>query len=110
MDLKNRLCEDCCPHFKPGKNDELSCKGYLIIEKLLQDGKDIPFQKADRVLAETTEQALTRYMCVACPFYEENCDFIGHGKNSPPCGGFTLLGQLLESSNITIADIIRNVE
>jgi hypothetical protein len=109
MTLKKRLCERCCPHFKPGKNNELSCKGYSIIEKLLQEGRDIHFQRSDRVLAETTEQVLTRYMCVACPFYKEDCDFIRHEKDSPPCGGFTLLGHLLESRDISISDIIRNI-
>ena len=109
MALKKILCENLCPHFKSGKNDELSCKGYSIIEKLLQNGKDIPFQKSDNVLTGATEEALGKYMCVTCAFYEEDCDFVGHGKKSPPCGGFTLLGHLLESGNITIADIIRNV-
>ena len=109
MTLKKRLCEHCCPHFKPGKNNDLSCKGYSIIEKLLQEGRDIHFQRSDRVLTETTEELLSRHICVVCPFYEEDCDFIRHEKNSLPCGGFKLLGHLLESSNITIADIIRNV-
>jgi hypothetical protein len=110
MTLKKRLCEYCCPHFKPGKNNDLPCKGYSIIEKLLQEGRDIHFQRSHRALAATTKQLLSRHMCVVCPFYEEDCDFIRHKKNSQPCGGFDSLGHLLESGNITIADIIRNIK
>ena len=110
MTLKKRLCAQCCPHFKPVKNNDLACKGYSIIEKLLQEGRDINFQRSDKVLAETTEQLLSTHICLFCTFYEEDCDFIQHEKNSSPCGGFTLLGQLLESNSITIADIIRNIE
>ena len=109
MDLKKILCEPFCFYFKPGKNDELTCKGYSIIEKLLQNGKDITFQKSDKVITKATEEVLVKHMCCACPFYEDDCDFIGHGKNSPPCGGFTLLVLLLQSDCIDIADIIKNI-
>ena len=68
-------------------------------------------------------------MCIACPFYENDCDFIiksslspfskgGQGgiinskeglsdkeKHPPPCGGFMLLGHLLRKKIIGIDDI-----
>jgi len=80
-----------------------------VVERLLKDGKDISFQKPDNALTEYTEDMLVKHICVTCPFYEKDCDFIEHGKNSPPCGGFILLGQLLESENISIADVIINI-
>jgi hypothetical protein len=109
MTLKKRLCEHLCPYYKPAKNDELSCRGMYVVERLLKDGEDIFFQKPDKVLAEGTEDMLVKHMCITCPFYEKDCDFIEQGKNSPPCGGFILLGQLLESDSISINDIIRNI-
>ena len=109
MTLKNRLCEHWCFYYKPAKNDELSCRGMHVVERLLKDGKDISFQKPDNALTEDTGYMLVKHMCVTCLFYEKDCDFIELGNNSPPCGGFILLGQLLESGSISIDDITKNI-
>jgi len=109
MTLKKRLCEHLCPYYKPAKNDDLSCRGMLVIERLLKHRKDISFKESIRPLTEDTENMLMKYMCIACSFYEEDCDFIRYGKNSPACGGFILLGQLLESDNISMNDVIKNI-
>jgi hypothetical protein len=106
--LGKRVCKIFCPYYKPSKNNELACKGFSVVEKLLQEGKKITFLKSERVLDEATEEILVQNMCITCPFYDEDCDFIRHRKDFPPCGGFILLGQLLESDSITMDDIIRN--
>lgn len=105
--LEKRLCNIFCPYYKPSKDNALFCRGFSVVEKLLQEGKKINFLKSEGVLDRATEEMLVHNMCFTCPFYEEDCDFIRHRKNFPPCGGFTMLGQLLESDTITIDDIIR---
>jgi hypothetical protein len=72
------------------------------------EGKHITFQKSDNVCTNAIEEALVKHMCITCPFYEKDCDFIQYKGISPPCGGFILLGQLLESGSITLEDIMRN--
>jgi hypothetical protein len=108
--MKRRLCEEFCSYYKPSKNTELSCKGMSVVEKLMEGGKHIAFQKSDKVHAESTEKILLKYICAGCPFYEKDCDFIQYRRtSSQPCGGFILLGQLLESGNISPEDLIRNI-
>jgi hypothetical protein len=109
IDLKKLLCLNFCAYYKPAKSDELACLGYLVVEHLLKKGKKIIFEKSDKILNSETKEKLTGNICILCPFYEKDCDFILHRGDSPPCGGFTLLGQLLESEVITIDDIIRNI-
>jgi hypothetical protein len=107
--LEKRLCKIYCPYYKPSKNKELACKGFSVVEKLLQERKKITFLISEKILKGVTKEMLVLNMCITCPFYEKDCDFIQNAKNSLPCGGFTLLGQLLESDSITIDDIIRNI-
>jgi len=106
--LEKRLCKNFCPYYKPLKSEGLACKGFSVVENLLQGGKKITFRKSEKVLDISTVEMLVQTMCITCPFYETDCDFIQYRKGSLPCGGFTLLGQLLESDSITIDDIIRN--
>jgi hypothetical protein len=108
IDLKNLLCLNFCAYYKPAKSDELACLSYLVVEHLLKKGKKIIFEKSERILVPETKDKLIKRMCISCPFYEKDCDFILHNGDSPPCGGFILLGQLLESDTISIDDIVRN--
>lgn len=106
--MEKRLCQNFCPYYKPSKGEGLACKGFSVVENLLQGGKKITFKKSEKVLDISTIEMLVQTMCITCPFYETDCDFIQQRKNAPPCGGFTLLGQLLESDSISIDDIIKN--
>lgn len=103
--LKKNLCQKICSYYKPSKNEDLACMGFLVIEKMLKKGKDVPFQKADKKLKEQTEEKLIRHMCPTCPFYENDCDFVKQQKGAPPCGGLILLGHLLEKNIISVDDI-----
>jgi len=109
MALDKRLCLHFCPYYKPTKSEELACLGFLVVERLIKEGKEITFKTSGKILNHTTEEALVQNMCTSCSFYEGDCDFI-QNRDSPPCGGFTLLGHLLEVNVITIANIIRNIK
>jgi len=106
--LEKKLCLHFCPYYKPEKRDENTCKGFSVVKRLIQKGKDITFQKSVEVLKKETEGILLENLCSTCPFYKKDCDFIEKGVNSLPCGGFTLLGQLIESGIISIDDIMGN--
>jgi hypothetical protein len=80
-----------------------------VVNRLLNKRHKIIFENLDKILSPETKEKLIGNICILCPFYEKDCDFILHRDDSPPCGGFTLLGQLLESEVITIDDIIRNI-
>jgi len=108
ISLANRLCLHFCPYYKPTKREELACLGFLVVERLIKEGKEVAF-KTSKNLNHTIEEALVHNMCTSCSFYGGDCDFI-QNSDSPPCGGFTLLRHLLEVNVITIADIIRNIK
>ncbi len=106
--LEEKLCLLFCPYYKTSKKNEFGCKSFFVVKRLLQEGKNITFLRSVEGLKKETEGMLLEYMCTTCPFYREDCDFIEKRGNSLPCGGFTLLGQLLELGIISIDDIIRN--
>jgi len=103
--VKN-LCKKHCKYYKPSKDNELACKGFTVIEKLIKNGKGISFNKSGKKLKASTGEKLIEGMCVACSFYEDGCDFAARKNNAVPCGGFILLGYLLDEKIITIDDIV----
>ena len=126
--MKHSLCEKFCPYYKPAKNEDLACLGFLIIERLTNKGVKITSEKRDRPLDPADSGRLLRNMCIRCPFYDDDCDFAmvsrsnksvsstsakgGNGEQLPgqghipsPCGGFILLGYLLGENIINIDDI-----
>jgi hypothetical protein len=107
--MERRLCEKYCSYYKPSKDSELSCRGMSVVVRLMEKGKNITFQKSDRIYTHATEEVLVKHMCITCPFYDKDCDFIQYKGTSLPCGGFILLGQLFESDSITLHDITKNI-
>jgi hypothetical protein len=105
ISLAEKLCANFCRYYKPSKNEELACIGFLIIERMLKEGIEIPFDKRDRIPRPATEGRLVQNVCVPCPFYESDCDFVKERGGSLPCGGFVLLGHLLEEGIITVDNI-----
>ncbi|KAF0144302.1 MAG: hypothetical protein FD156_1987 [Nitrospirae bacterium] len=103
--VKN-LCKKHCKYYKPSKDNELACKGFTVIEKLIKNGRKISFNKSEKKVSASTGKKLIGNMCVACSFYEDGCDFAAEKKGAPPCGGFILLGHLLDGKIITIDDIV----
>ena len=103
--LRESVCLQFCPYYKPSKSEELACKGFLVIEGLIRQGKEIPFIKSDKILDADTEKILRKHLCITCPFYEDDCDFAQHEDGASPCGGFSWIGILIEASVITIGNI-----
>jgi hypothetical protein len=106
--IQTNLCQEFCSYYKPSNKDNIACKGYLIIEKLLKNGRKVPFDKTDGRPIDSIQGELIQAMCVTCPFYENDCDFVQQKKGAPPCGGFILLVNLLGGKIISIDDI-RNI-
>jgi hypothetical protein len=128
--LAEQVCLRFCTYFKNGKNEELTCMGFRVVQKLLSGGIDIPFHCIGNRANPSTEEILVSCLCVVCPFFENDCDFAAsrtgtlnslpftatrkvdgdsscpvEKESPPPCGGFIVLGHLLNNSIITDKDI-----
>jgi hypothetical protein len=102
--IREKLCRNFCPYYKPLKDEELACLGFTVVERLSGKGWAISFDTHDKGFEEQTKKVLLEALCAACPFFENDCDFVTGSSNSP-CGGFTLLGLLLDKKVIHIDDI-----
>ena len=98
------LCLNFCSYYKPGKNEELACRGYHVVERMIREGKSIDLATTVRKFDRARAEALVRRVCVLCDFQKDGCDFM-LDRQAPPCGGFILLARLLESGDIIIEDI-----
>jgi hypothetical protein len=102
-DLMQTVCLRFCSYYKPGRNEELACQGYLVLERLALHGAPLSGAKAEP-RDRTGEELLVRTLCLSCPFREHDCDFM-ENRILPPCGGFLLLAQLLAAKEISIEDV-----
>ena len=82
--------------------------GFLVIERLMQRGMNIPFEKPSQWTDPGNQEQLMLTLCPVCPFYENDCDFAQQREDSLPCGGFLLLGGLINRKIISI-DIIKEI-
>ncbi|MEW6110447.1 MAG: hypothetical protein AB1632_14980 [Nitrospirota bacterium] len=103
--LQEKLCLNFCRFYKPAKDEELACMGFVAIERMIKKGKGIDFGKSGMVPDAATVKILSEQLCHPCPFYDGDCDFAVHKDDASPCGGFILLGQLLEEGSINVEDI-----
>jgi hypothetical protein len=108
LQLEKDLCQRFCPHFKPSKKEELACLGFLVIERLIERGIKIPIEQPAMQTPPGIQEALMTMLCPACPFFQEDCDFVQLRDNALPCGGFRLLEDLIHRKIIPI-DIIREI-
>lgn len=115
-ELQGLLCARYCSYYKPGKTEELACKGYSVIERLFAAQKKIPVRIDKVVLKTTAEDDLFRILCRTCPFYEQDCDFAAWrrgnrgndaGEAVNPCGGFLCLGDCIDTGIVDIRDLYR---
>jgi hypothetical protein len=109
MDLVKNLCANFCSYYKPAKKEELACRGFIVVKRLIYMGKDIPFEKSGRSPGALMGEDLAKSLCPACPFYESDCDYILLEGDATPCGGFIFLRLLLDRGIISIDDV-RNIE
>jgi hypothetical protein len=98
------LCLNFCSYYKPGKNEELACRGYQVVERMIREGRSLDLTKADCSFDCLRAEAVVLRMCVHCDFQKDGCDFM-LDRQALPCGGFILLAKLLESGAITIEDV-----
>jgi hypothetical protein len=102
--LIRTLCLPYCCYYKPGKNEELQCRGAAVVERLMRAGIQLPAdQRCPKAPDRSTTELMLRLLCRACEFREHDCDFAEDGK-SDPCGGFVFLAKLLASGAITVED------
>jgi hypothetical protein len=125
--LSKGLCEVYCRYYKPSKQEDLACMGFVITKRLIELGFPISFPVCSGPPADTggperpgneITEKLINQVCTVCPFQENDCDFIGFyrtGRSASeqerlmPCGGFIFLSLLLDSGVICIDDI-RDIE
>ncbi len=109
--LIEKVCRDFCSYYKPSKDEELACRGFTVIERLILRGMEIVPEKSARHFHSVQfrdndiGRGLIRKVCQKCPFYEKDCDFAEEKAGALPCGGFILLAHLIESAMIGIDDI-----
>jgi hypothetical protein len=102
--LEQTLCLKFCSYYKPEKNEELACKGYVVVERLLREGKRLVFENTSCESGPGPADRMMRTLCISCDFHEQDCDFM-QDRTARPCGGFVLLAKLLGSGVIAIEDI-----
>ncbi len=103
--LVQTLCLPYCRYYKQGRNEELLCRGAVVVERLMKSSRRLSGEKKLRHEPDrTTIELMVKLLCSACDFRENDCDF-ARDRKAHPCGGFVLLAELLGSRVITIEDI-----
>lgn len=98
------ICRNFCSYYKPGRNEELACRGYVVIERLVAEGKGVVFEPSGSKCDTATREQIVERLCGHCDFRKDGCDFM-LDRASPPCGGFLLLAQLVADGRISPGDI-----
>ncbi len=103
--LVQALCLPFCTYYKPGRNEELHCRGALVVERLMLSGKDV-FSGGTKIAgsAEVAPDVGVQVVCESCDFRDHDCDF-AQDRKARPCGGYVLLSRLLGAKIISIEDI-----
>jgi hypothetical protein len=103
--LVKTLCLPYCHYYKPGRNEELLCRGAVVVQRLVESGRSLtinenPHPGIDCEYGEVVRQLV----CGACEFRERDCDF-ARDRTACPCGGFVLLSELLKAGVIASGDL-----
>ncbi len=101
------LCRNTCTYYKPGKNEDMMCQGFIVVQRMLGRGKQLPLMRpADAPTpAPGTFDGLREHVCAVCSFQRADCDFILTGGEAAPCGGVALLSHLLETGEVNLTEI-----
>jgi hypothetical protein len=101
------VCRNYCAYYKPGKNEDMMCQGFVVVHGILRGGKQVSLSRpatfADPGAAAI--EGLRKRVCSACSFRRADCDYVLTGGTAVPCGGFALLSHLLGSGEVTLTDI-----
>jgi hypothetical protein len=104
--LGQTICLKFCAYYKPGKNEELECRGYTVVEQLIQSGMAGVFDAFEKEADPSATELIVQKICMNCDFHERDCDFM-QDRATPPCGGLVLLTQLLKRNRISLEDIAK---
>jgi hypothetical protein len=116
LELSRKVCAENCFFYKPGKDERLACKGFAVLEKLLEKEQTVPDCEGNIHLTDETVRILFQTICARCLFFAEDCDFAaagrdvgpaGQGSGLNPCGGFLFLGYCLERDFMNIQAVSR---
>ena len=103
--LVQTLCLPYCRYYKPGRNEELLCRGAVVIQRLIDSGRNLSIdEKPGQDLDCEAQEMFMRLVCGICEFREHDCDF-AQDRKAHPCGGFVLLSGLLKAALITTGDL-----
>jgi len=115
-EFQKLLCAQYCSFYKPGKDEELACRGFTLLDALMEQGIKLPAKPDKIVLGANAEDALFTAICRCCPFFGEDCDFAAWKREESreaaresvnPCGGFLCLGHCIVLGTVDIEDINR---
>ena len=104
-ELVQQVCRKYCAYYKPSKDSELACMGFIVLDRMTKTGKQLLFETSGKIPGEATIRQLTEGICASCSFYEEDCDFVQGKEDALPCGSFVLIGNLIDEGIIIIDDI-----
>ena len=105
MELREQLCTRFCSFYKPSRDAELSCGGYLAIQRL-QAAKRLDLASCRKTYSSDTGERIAAILCIACPFCQDDCDFAQRVTGASPCGGFIVAASLMEQGVISIDDLL----
>ena len=102
--LNKTVCLRFCSYYKPGKKEAISCGGYEVIGRFLQEGRRLPAGVSGSCCSAEDRECIVRAVCSTCGFREDGCDFIVD-RDAPPCGGFRMISQLIADGMLRIEEL-----
>ncbi len=112
-EFAERICRSWCAYYKPGKEEEISCAGRAVAERVCNAGHtaDAVITADGRLLSKDAAEVLSELLCPVCAFQEDGCDFIETLRSSgydaakaiSPCGGLLFLARSVGAGLIDIA-------
>jgi hypothetical protein len=111
IDFQQYICRPFCDFYKPGAKEELLCRGALLVERLVRQGRlhpgDFGDLRRDLPFPAGPETDLETAVCTGCPFENEDCDFrsLPPPEDARPCGGLLLLEQLRNKGRLSLEDL-----
>jgi len=99
------ICLNYCVYYKPGKDEELACLGFLVIGKMIEEGRVPDLSKHRERAGAEAEKMLAKELCTRCPFSPDDCDYILKEGDAAPCGGFVVLSGLIQERCIAARDV-----
>lgn len=104
MHMVHEVCEKLCIYYKPGKKEELACRGFLVAEQLARKHGAPAFEQSECAPDEGIKESVREAMCKKCDFHEQDCDYM-QDRTATPCGGFIFITRLLANGTIVLHEI-----